>query len=177
MSPDRTHKFPEEILFHEDILKPVALSLSIKLSFLNGKGAIAMGWYADRMPVLLYRTKDDRYVAKCLPFNQVGIGDSVLRALKSLAEALITIVDDAVNNHYLNQLTEDLNSGVSRPDDFYWKKYAEVVKHQAELTALNMKKLGLPDHVKVMNRAVMTPQAPIDLNMLRNMQQQHVRAC
>ena len=177
MSPNRTHRFPEETLFHEDILGPIALSLSIKLSFSGIEGASAMGWYADRMPVLLYRTKNGKYVAKCLPFNQVGVGDSTLLALKSLAKALITIIDDAVSNDYLHRLTEDVNRGIGRPDDFYWKKYAEVAKHQAELTEIKRRELGLPDQTKIMNRAIITSQDPVALSTWRSMYRQHVGAC
>ena len=110
----------------EKILKPLALSLEIKLSFPSERGPVATGWYADGMPVLLYRTEENEYVAKCLPFNQLGMGASSAEALGNLVTALHIILEDAIENRYLEQFTEDINNGVGRPGDFYWKKYAEA---------------------------------------------------
>jgi predicted RNase H-like HicB family nuclease len=153
----------------EKIRKPLAFSLHFKLLFHSDKGPVAMGWYAEGMPVLLYYTEDNECVAKCLPFNQVGMGDSVASALESLVEALTIILEDAVENKYLEQLIEDVNSGVGRPRDFYWQKYAEAVKAQSELK----RKIRLPRKITT-DRVTVTPQYPIDLRALRNMRRQFV---
>lgn len=151
----------------EELRDPRALSMDATyvLGKRGGVEEVTLSW--KQMPVLVYRDEDKDWIAKCLPFNQAGVGGTLSDALESLAEALGEILLDAVENNYILQLINDVKSGVGRPSEGYWKEYAKA----ARVTSLQRRRLA---EFRTDRFSLAAYNQPVERSLLRKMCAAHV---
>ena len=108
---------------NEELKGAKALSLTFKIFFESSNGAITNTLVLKGMPSLLFES-EGKQVVKCLPLNQLGIGDTRDEAFDSLGEDLIELFTDLFNESGILKLIDDQRKG--RAADIYWDRYKKL---------------------------------------------------
>lgn len=106
-----------------------ALSLEAKLDCKLGRLPVKFTLEFRKMPTLLYQANGKR-VVKCLPLNQLGMGDTDDDAFEMLAEDLEDMFFEAIAGSNLAERVVELLQGMAAR--LYWDKHEELQKKQHE---------------------------------------------
>ncbi|MCH7497995.1 MAG: hypothetical protein IH971_09100 [Candidatus Marinimicrobia bacterium] len=102
-----------------------ALSMTIRFDFELGDGAITNTMTFNGMPGLLFES-EGKQVIKCLPLNQLGIGDTTDEASAMLIEDLVEMLKEALNESTLLEDIKDMLKGKAAL--IYWDKYLQLAE-------------------------------------------------
>jgi len=100
-----------------------ALSMKVRFDFKIGDGAITNTMTFNGMPGLLFESEGKK-VIKCLPLNQLGIGDTDNDAYAMLLEDLVEMLNEALIESNLLEHINDMMKG--RAAEIYWDRYAQI---------------------------------------------------
>jgi len=103
----------------------IALSMTAIIEIELGNGAITNTLVFNGMPALLFEA-EGKYIVKCLPLNQIGVGDSHDQAFESLGVDLVEAFKEALDENALSDVVRDMLNGKAAP--IYWEKYIQLAK-------------------------------------------------
>jgi len=119
MHPEREKRVRDELKGAK------ALSLTFKIHFEIGDGTITNTLALNGMPALLFET-EGKQVIKCLPLNQLGMGDTRDKAFEALGEDLLEVFTELFNESKLLDLIDEQRKG--RAADVYWAAHKRLAK-------------------------------------------------
>ena len=102
-----------------------AKALSLKL----GNGAIINTLAFNGMPALLFEA-EGKHIVKCLPLNQIGVGNTPDEAFNVLGIDLVDALKEALAEKTLEDVVRDMLIGRAAP--MYWDVYMQLAKKPAE---------------------------------------------
>jgi len=109
----------------EELKDAKALSLTVRFELAIGYGAITNTLEFKGMPSLLFEA-GGKQIIKCLPLNQLGMGDTKDEAFEALGEDLADMLKEIFDESGLFKLVEDMMKG--KAAQIYWDKYTELSK-------------------------------------------------
>ena len=109
----------------EELKGAKALSLTLEFSLEIGNGAITNTLVFNGMPALLFES-EGKQVIKCLPLNQLGMGDTKDEAFEVLGEDLADLLTEIFNESALFGRVNDMMKG--RVAQVYWDEYEQLSK-------------------------------------------------
>lgn len=125
MHPER------EKLIQEELENATALSLTLNFSGKVGNLPITHTLDFEGMPALLLKS-NGKHIVKCLPLNQLGIGDTIEEAIDMLREDLSEILTDVIGESNFLKSVGSLLEGRAAP--LYWEKHKELSEAAAVIT-------------------------------------------
>lgn len=109
----------------KELKKAKALSLTLEFRREIGNGAITNTLVFNGMPALLFES-EGKQVIKCLPLNQLGMGDTKDEAFEVLGEDLAELLTEIFNESALFGRVDDMLKG--RVAQVYWDEYERLSK-------------------------------------------------
>ena len=106
-----------------------ALALTVIIELKLGNGAITNTLTFNGMPALLFEA-EGKHIVKCLPLNQIGVGNTPDEAFNVLGIDLVDALKEALAEKTLEDVVRDMLIGRAAP--MYWDVYMQLAKKPVE---------------------------------------------
>lgn len=123
MHPKRRRRISQELK------NARALSLTVMIKMKLGNGAITNNLTFNGMPTLLFEA-EGKHIVKCLPLNQIGVGNTPDEAFNVLGIDLVDALKEALAEKTLDDVVRDMLIG--RAASLYWEVYDQLAKKPME---------------------------------------------